>query len=148
MIYDIHFLILYTQSGNPANLLEYIAERGPDSAYAVHWAKNALYLRVTCTISEGLDIPMVVMLFICYVMIWSCKYYYYTITINSINTAPHNDIYIHLSDIARILGFWAKTHYIGSTHYFERTISGAVLYYFVVICFSCCVRARRDIEDK
>ena len=43
MIYDIYFLILYTQSGNPANLLEYIAERGPDSAYAVHWAKNALY---------------------------------------------------------------------------------------------------------
>lgn len=42
MIYDIYFLILYTQSGNPANLLEYIAERGPDSAYAVHWAKNAL----------------------------------------------------------------------------------------------------------
>ena len=27
MIYDI-YLILYTQSGNPANLLEYIAERG------------------------------------------------------------------------------------------------------------------------
>ena len=47
---------------------------------------------------------------------------------NSINTAPHNDIYIYLSGIVRILGLWAKTHYIGSTHYFERTISGVWLY--------------------
>ena len=49
--------------------------------------------------------------------------------IYSIYTAPHNDIYIYLSDIVRILGLLAKTHYIGSTHYFERTISGTVLYY-------------------
>ena len=91
------------------------------------------YLRVTCTISEGLDIPMVVMLFICYVMIGSCKYYkfnaiYILILYNirqiilykicdinisrliasniySIYTAPHNDIYMYLSDIVRILGF-------------------------------------------
>ena len=64
MIYDIYFLILYTQSGNPANLLEYIAERGPDSAYMPSIGPKTHYLRVTCTISEGLDIPMVVMLFV------------------------------------------------------------------------------------
>ena len=60
MIYDIYFLILYTQSGNPANLLEYIAERGPDSAYAVHWAKNALstgyvYVRILARKISGVQ---------------------------------------------------------------------------------------------
>ena len=68
MIYDIYFLILYTQSGNPANLLEYIAERGPDIVRMPYIGQKRT-ISGMCTISEGLDIPMVVMLFICYVMI-------------------------------------------------------------------------------
>ena len=129
-----HCACILRASPTSCKLLKHCCtERGPDIVRMPYIGQKRT-ISGMCPISEGLDIPIVVMLFICYVMIWSCKYYYYTITINSINTAPHNDIYIHLSDIAHVLGFWAKTHYIGSTHYFERTISGTVpVYYFFSI---------------